>query len=218
LWGILSEGDLKESKFMQKRITRLFDPYKWNKIFIELSDLLIENAEAVPNFLQHNIIEPLGKILNDESVKNGHSFSFCTGAVLLVAAQGVIKKLGTEDIDPREYAWDIDYKWRQWHEENSKVIHAKMKKFEHGGKKKRLDALGLVMKETFLELIKDKGRSPTALELWGALRGQCVQEIVDDTLYWRRRNGKEETTSFKSFQNRYTNLKKKLKNKIPPIG
>lgn len=83
------------------------------------------------------------------------------------------------------------------------------KKFDAGPRGKRLDALGKAMVGAWREYEKEHGRAPMARQLWHFLPlGGCVQEKDDGVIFWKRSNGKEEKTRFKSFQTRYTALKK----------
>lgn len=82
-----------------------------------------------------------------------------------------------------------------------------------GRTKRRLDALGSTMID-WIAIYKEKnGRMPGARELWNSIPTEgCIQEKDENFIYWLRKNGKEEQTSFKAFQNRLTNYKKKIEN------
>jgi hypothetical protein len=88
--------------------------------------------------------------------------------------------------------------------------------FTHGSKSDRLDNLGKAMKKALNRFIKEKGTEPTAFELydWIPESGTILEKEPDtQRIHWKRANDTETSTSFKSFQNRYTSLKKKLTSK-----
>lgn len=81
-----------------------------------------------------------------------------------------------------------------------------------GPKKNRMDELAKAMCHTIEKYVRENLRLPTAKELWGKLPiKKNIQEIEDDTIFWKRSNGKETKTTFKAFQNRYTRYRKKIK-------
>jgi hypothetical protein len=83
-----------------------------------------------------------------------------------------------------------------------------------GPKNNRMDMLSKAMLNTWREFARKHHRHPKAFELWEALpidRHIQEKEIDDRTIYWIRGNGGQARTSFKSFQNRYTKLRKKYK-------
>jgi hypothetical protein len=89
----------------------------------------------------------------------------------------------------------------------------KGQKFNDGPKCKRMDALSEAMLKNWQDFKQREERDPTAAELWKLVDDDCIQEKDEDdqVIYWRRANGKETKTAFKSFQQRFTNLKKKYK-------
>jgi hypothetical protein len=89
----------------------------------------------------------------------------------------------------------------------------KWSKFEEGCRRDRLDNLGEAMVKAWHAFVKDEGRIPKAFELWDWIPqgGHITEKDSDNTIYWKRSNGKDALpTSYKSFKNRYTLLKKKL--------
>lgn len=86
--------------------------------------------------------------------------------------------------------------------------------WDSGRKKPRMDELSKAMWKTMERFIQEEARLPSAKELWHALpEGRHIQEKADDTIFWKRSSGKEEETAFKLFQDRYTTLRKKIKNR-----
>ena len=83
--------------------------------------------------------------------------------------------------------------------------------WDSGREKGRVDALSKAIVKTMQAFAIRNGRVPKTIELWEALPvdGKPIQEREDDCIYWRRANGKEEKTTFKAFQNRLTNIRKK---------
>jgi hypothetical protein len=85
--------------------------------------------------------------------------------------------------------------------------------FITGRRKARLDNLGKAMEKAWYAFVKEEGRIPTAFELWDWIPqgGHILEKTEHMTIYWKRSNGKDAPpTSYKSFKNRYTALKKKL--------
>ena len=96
----------------------------------------------------------------------------------------------------------------------------KGQKFNDGPKNKRMDELSNAMLETLNNFCMKMGRRPSYLELAESLPtdGKYIQEVKENGLgelciYWKRPNGKEETTPIGLFQKRYTNIL----NKYPEI-
>lgn len=81
--------------------------------------------------------------------------------------------------------------------------------FSEGPKKQRLDALGKLIVTALDEL----GRKASAREVLDYLKknGSGVIDEVDDddTIFWRRGSGKEETMPFSTFNNRVSAYRKK---------
>jgi len=93
------------------------------------------------------------------------------------------------------------------------LLAAKGQAFTDGPKHNRSDNLAKAMKKAWKIFMKEHKESPTAFELWDWIPiGGSIQEKEPDTqtISWKSADGGEKTTSFKSFQNRYTSLKKKL--------
>jgi hypothetical protein len=108
----------------------------------------------------------------------------------------------------------IDHEAYRKDEERLLPLAQRAQPFIDGPKKERSDTLGMAVELTFGEFHSEHGRIPSAKELWAALpKSEHVQEKDEDTVYWKRANGKEETTSFKSFKTRYTSVKKKMQTK-----
>ena len=107
------------------------------------------------------------------------------------------------------------------HEAQMKFKHEKPAlrglSFIEGPRRDRRDALRKVMEEAFEALLGQLGRPPTAKEMLNHLPtgwGQIIQEIVWDDFYesvihWHSR-GQDKETTFKSFQNRLTTIRKKI--------
>jgi hypothetical protein len=84
-------------------------------------------------------------------------------------------------------------------------------KFKNGRKRSRNDALKKVMIASIQEYKNETSKLPSAKELWNLIpEDGNIQEKTEDTIYWKRKNGKETSTTFKSFQHRYTKLKKNI--------
>ncbi|RJQ72234.1 MAG: hypothetical protein C4519_18805 [Desulfobacteraceae bacterium] len=84
--------------------------------------------------------------------------------------------------------------------------------WDNGRKAARSDELSKATLRVIENFLRVNGRLPKARELWEALAScSCIQEIDEDTIFWKRANGKEEKTTFKAFQNRLTKMKKHLK-------
>lgn len=86
----------------------------------------------------------------------------------------------------------------------------KGQKFNDGPKSNRLDRLGEEMKYRWEEFLDNHGKNPKAKELWDIVDASFIQEKEQDdmVIFWES-GGKEKKTDFKTFQKRYTNLKKK---------
>ena len=86
--------------------------------------------------------------------------------------------------------------------------------FRTGPKKPRQDALARLMERTYDALSEENGRPPTDKDLWAALPDHDSAEILcydqndPDAILWTC-NGRGRKTSWKSFQNRLTRLRKK---------
>jgi hypothetical protein len=89
-------------------------------------------------------------------------------------------------------------------------------KFTQGPKHKRMDNLGKAMKKAWEDFIEEQGSDPSCFEVWDWIpEERSILEKESDTqrIHWKRSDGTEISTSYKSFQNRYTVLKKKLTSK-----
>jgi len=88
----------------------------------------------------------------------------------------------------------------------------KADKFDTGCKRDRLDNLGKAMVKAWNAFMKEKGHIPTASELWERIpeRGHIQEKTEEQIIYWKGSKDNEPSTSYKSFQNRYTRIKKKL--------
>ena len=84
-------------------------------------------------------------------------------------------------------------------------------KFMEGHKRQRLDALGRLILDTMRDLEGEMRRGPKAKEIWESLPiGDVVQEREGyDTVWWQSK-GREKKTTFRSFENRVTKIRKKL--------
>lgn len=83
--------------------------------------------------------------------------------------------------------------------------------WDAGRERTRFDKLSELMMQALLVFQDEHGRLPTAKELWGCLApGEYIQEIEDDTLYWRTKTQPDKKTTFHDFEKRLTRLKKKL--------
>jgi hypothetical protein len=84
-------------------------------------------------------------------------------------------------------------------------------KFIKGPKRPRLDALGRLILDTMRDLEGELRRRPKAKEIWASLpKGDVVQELEGyDTVWWRS-NGREKETTFRSFENRVTKIRKQF--------
>ena len=88
-----------------------------------------------------------------------------------------------------------------------------------GSKKPRKDALAVLMEKTFEGLMTATGNAPTADEVLDHLEeydeqdafgiGGTIQQIDEGTIYWVNKRGHEQTTSFGSFRNRLTSIRKR---------
>jgi len=89
------------------------------------------------------------------------------------------------------------------------AIHGR--KFIEGPKRPRLDALGRLILDTMTDLEGEMRRRPKAKEIWESLPiGDVVQEREGyDTVWWQSK-GREKKTTFRSFENRVTKIRKKL--------
>ena len=86
-------------------------------------------------------------------------------------------------------------------------------RMKEGSKKPRENALDKSLEKVLDELIARNSKMPTAREVWIELApDKCIQEVDEDTIFWKSPKGKENTTQFHSFENRLTKLKKKLRN------
>ena len=78
----------------------------------------------------------------------------------------------------------------------------------------RRDGLAVAMEQGFEDYIERHRREPTARALFDALADEAVEggQIAEydedkDALWWRKQDGGLTSTTFKSFANRFTNLK-----------
>jgi len=95
-------------------------------------------------------------------------------------------------------------------------LAVKGQKFDKGPKSDRVDTLAKQMRKAWTAFIKENRRAPTAFELWDWIpeTGKILEKTADNVIHWKRANGEETSTEFKSFQNRYTTLKKKLSRNV----
>lgn len=83
--------------------------------------------------------------------------------------------------------------------------------WDAGRERTRFDKLSELMMQALLVFQDEHGRLPTAKELWGGMEpGEYIQEIEDDTIFWRTKTQPDKKTSFHDFEKRLTRLKKKL--------
>jgi len=80
-----------------------------------------------------------------------------------------------------------------------------------GSKKGRTDKLNKAMEE----VLAKQGPKLTASKVWAFLEktinnDSVIQEVTDDNIYWVNQRGREQTTSYKSFENRLSRIKKKF--------
>jgi len=78
-----------------------------------------------------------------------------------------------------------------------------------GSKKGRTDELNKAMEE----VLAKRGTKLTAKEVWALLEktinyDSVIQEVYDDNICWVDQRGREQTTSYKSFENRLSKIKK----------
>ena len=192
---------------MEDRIQALFDD--WELIFIDLHDLCLDNPAEVSSFLTFIVLDPLEEWLAAEQQKHGFSDSFCSGSHLLQAA----KNLCSQKIDFLEGAWAINEARLQWQHDLSFAIKQRSAPFLSAGKLQKRDPLSRVMLSTLKDFCKKHGREPSAQELWDAIpEGGPIQEKDDEDsiIYHTKNNSREASTTFKAFQNRYTQIKKNL--------
>jgi hypothetical protein len=90
------------------------------------------------------------------------------------------------------------------------------RKFREGPKENRFDNLSKAMSKAWDAYREEKGSIPSARNVydWLKVKGAVQEkEEADDrtpiAIHWKRTNGKEEKTTYHSFKNRYTLLKKK---------
>ncbi len=99
--------------------------------------------------------------------------------------------------------------------------YARQGKKMRGGNAGKRDALGKLMEVTFRSLYEQTNKMPTWRMVLDSLKNfdsdnelkQTIQEISkdDEAIYWSDARGKGKLTPFKKFQDRLTDIRKKLK-------
>lgn len=216
---------MKKTKFQKYDFDYLIDPDGMEHAI----NLIKELADTTPDERPHPlaikikrvIIEPLKKFLEFEHKRTGgRGRTWNTAIKFMLAAEKVGHQL--QIANGHLYFEHVDLlerRWREWIIEIGSGSYLRLKAFT-GGPPKNIDALSKLMMQTAFELYKKKGRYPTATQLWYALDDDdIIQEKVkksgdkkDWVIYWITPKDKEKTTKFNKFEERYTRLKKKLKN------
>lgn len=95
---------------------------------------------------------------------------------------------------------------------NTKIIRPLLERgiaFRDGPKKPRVDALGRLI----IDAMKELGAKAPAKDVLRHVEKHgagVVDEIDGETIYWHRPNGKDEATTFKTFDNRVSEYRKKI--------
>ena len=197
---------------------RLLDPDEWShgiKTIQSIVDLPVEKT-GLNETIEELIIKPLENYIQAEWEKAGKQHNTGTQAALnlLGAAEDIVFKLEHHREVYPEYLSILNRKWQEWQAIVGFCGWLKAQPFTKASSQPRSDSLKNAMTKTLEELVRQKGKFPTARELWNAVSvvGD-IQEKDDEIIYWKRANGTEESTPFKSFQNRYTRIKKEIQKK-----
>jgi hypothetical protein len=125
-----------------------------------------------------------------------------------------ILRSATAEMNLSEVIWQAVQIERETNEYDFLIDHGptiqRGRAFEHGPKGKRDDALSMAIKSALGKL----GGSATAKEVLELLKSDTtvVQEIDEKlTIYWKSTSCREYKTTFKSFQNRLSKLKKLIR-------
>jgi len=206
-------------------LDHLLDPGEFENLLSILNELIEippkDRRTCLNQTIEREIIQPLEQYLECEYQKpdkKGHSG---TEAALkfLIEAQDIVLILKEKGTLFQEHISAFENAWRDWLNQIGWGSYLRAKPFIEAPKRERLDSLGEEMLTLWRKYFSEHGKHPSGKELWSALsENDTIQEIIDDSgdpkdwkIYWRRENGKEEITHYKSFKTRYTGLKKKIK-------
>ena len=137
---------------------------------------------------------------------------------LVVKAESLLDKHGyPKDIfvfnELLQQAWaEIEHGYAK----TLKRLAQKGLKFTKGPTAARLDNLGKAMVKAWRIALKDIGPKPTTRNVYDCMevKGNILEKEEDDngdpiSIHWIRRNGKEESTAYHTFENRLTRLKQR---------
>ncbi len=203
----------------------LLDPGEFENLLSILNELAVippkDRHTRLDQTIIREVIQPLEQYLECEYQRtNGKGHSGTEAALkFLIEAQDIVLILKEKGTLFQEHISAFENAWRDWLNQIGWGSYLRAKPFTEAPKRERLDSLGEEMLTLWRKYFSEHGRHPSAKELWTELsENDIVQEIDDgsgDTrqwiIYWKTKSGKEQATSFKSFQTRYTTLKKKIK-------
>ncbi len=206
-------------------LDHLLDPGEFENLLSILNELIEippkDRRTCLNQTIEREIIQPIEQYLECEYQRTngkGHSGTEATLKFLL-SAEDVLSILKENSTLFQEHISAFENAYSDWLNLVGWNSYLRVKPFIEAPKRERLDALSEEMLSLWRKYFSEHGRHPSAKELWTELSENDIVQEIDDgsgdtrqwTIYWKTKSGKERATSFKSFQTRYTTLKKKIK-------